>query len=67
MLIVTKLEPTKESKMSLEDQIREVLFELGKDIKIHFLDHDNMIIEIDYDKPVAQIMQLLESSAYDQQ
>jgi hemerythrin len=53
--------------MNLEDEIRAVLFELGKDIKIHLIDHENMIIEIDYDKPVAKIMQLLESSTYDQQ
>lgn len=53
--------------MSLEDQIREVLFEMGKDIKIHKIDSENMILEIDYDKSVAQIMQLLQSSTYDQQ
>lgn len=53
--------------MSLEDEIRQVLFELGQDIKIHKIDSINMILEIDYDKAVEQIMQLLESSAYDQQ
>jgi len=66
--IAIRLEPTKESKkMSLEDEIRQVLFELGQDIKIHKIDSINMILEIDYDKAVEQIMQLLESSAYDQQ
>jgi hypothetical protein len=53
--------------MNLEDQIKEVLFEMGKQIKIHKIDSGNMILEIDYDKPVAQIMQLLQSSTYDQQ
>jgi hypothetical protein len=53
--------------MSLEDQIREVLFEMGKDIKIHKIDSENMILEIDYDKPVTQIMQIVESLACDQQ
>ena len=68
MPIAIRLEPTKESKkMSLEDEIRQVLFELGQDIKIHKIDSINMILEIDYDKAVEQIMQLLESSAYDQQ
>lgn len=53
--------------MSLEDQIKQILFELGQDIKIHKIDSINMILEIDYDKAVGKIMQLLESSAYDQQ
>lgn len=53
--------------MSLEDQIRQVLFELGQDVKIHKIDSINMIIEIDYDKAVEKIMQILQSSTYDQQ
>lgn len=66
--IAIRLGPIKGSKkMSLEDEIRQVLFELGQDIKIHKIDSINMILEIDYDKAVDQIMQLLESSAYDQQ
>lgn len=65
---VIKLELTRESKkMSLEDQIRQVLFELGQDVKIHKIDSINMILEIDYDKAVEKIMQILQSSAYDQQ
>ena len=53
--------------METEDRLRQILFELGQNIKIHKIDSINMILEIDYDKAVEQIMQLLESSAYDQQ
>lgn len=58
----TKLELTRESKkMDLENEIREVLFEVGKDLKIHKITNDNFILEIDYEKYVRKIMQLLES------
>lgn len=68
MQIVTKLELTKErDQMETEDKIKEILFEMGKDIKIHKITSDNMILEIDYDKAVTKIMQLLKSSAYEQQ
>lgn len=53
--------------MDTESRIREILFELAQDVKIHKLDSENMILEIDYDKAVEQIMQLLGSSACDQQ
>lgn len=53
--------------MSLEDQIKQILFSAVQDIKIHKIDSINMIIEIDYDKTVDRIMQILESSTYDQQ
>jgi hypothetical protein len=42
--------------MSLEKNIKAVLFELGKEIKFHQLDQENMIIEIDYDKYTAELM-----------
>lgn len=35
---------------NLRDFIKNVLFEIGKDIKIHRIDHENIILEIDYDK-----------------
>jgi TPP-dependent indolepyruvate ferredoxin oxidoreductase alpha subunit len=47
------------STNSLEDQIREVLFDLGKDIKIHKVDNVNMIIEIDYEKYVEKLKSIL--------
>lgn len=68
MQTVIRLEHIRESKkMSLEDKVRDVLFQMGKEIKIHRIDSENMILEIDYDVYVKRIMQLLESSAYDQQ
>lgn len=46
--------------MSLEDDIRNILFEIGKDIKIHKLIDGNLIIDIDYDKYVVQILNTLD-------
>jgi hypothetical protein len=45
--------------MNLESRIRDVLFEIGKDIKIHKIDNDNTIIEIDYDKYVEKLKSIL--------
>jgi hypothetical protein len=42
--------------MSLEDDIRDILFEIGKDVKIHKLIDGNLIIDIDYEKYVSQIV-----------
>jgi hypothetical protein len=44
--------------MNLEDRIKNVLFEIGKDIKVHKLIDGNLIIEIDYDKYTIEIMEL---------
>jgi len=44
--------------MSLEHRIKDILFEIGKDIKIHKLIDGNLIIEIDYDKYTIKIMEL---------
>lgn len=43
---------------SLEDQLKEILFNIGKEIKIHKIDSENTIIEIDYDKYTIEIMEL---------
>jgi hypothetical protein len=43
----------------LDDKIREVLFEIGKEIKIHKVDNSNMIIEIDYEKYVEKLKSIL--------
>lgn len=51
----------------MENEIREILFDLGKNIKLHKVTQDNFIFEIDYDVYVEKIMQLVESSACDQQ
>lgn len=42
--------------MSLEDDIRNILFEIGKDVKIHKLIDGNLIIDIDYEKYINQIL-----------
>ena len=42
--------------MNLEDDIRDILFEIGKDVKIHKLIDGNLIIDIDYEKYVSQIV-----------
>lgn len=43
--------------MNLEDDIRSILFEIGKDIKIHKLIDGNLIIDIDYEKYIEKIME----------
>lgn len=45
--------------MSLEDDIKNILFEIGKDVKIHKLIDGNLIIDIDYEKYVNQIINVL--------
>ena len=42
--------------MELEDKLREILFNIGKEIKIHTIGKE-MIIEIDYEKYVEQLME----------
>jgi hypothetical protein len=41
--------------MSIEEEIRKILFEIGKEIKIHTIGKD-MIIEIDYEKYVEEFV-----------
>ena len=45
--------------MSLENEIKDILFEIGKEIKVHRLIDGNLIIEIDYDKYTVAIMELI--------
>jgi hypothetical protein len=42
--------------MDIEQDIKSILFEIGKDIKIHKLIDGNLIIDIDYDKYVSKIL-----------
>ena len=51
----------------MENDIREILFDLGKNIILHKIDNDNFIFEIDYERYVDKIMQLVESSACEPQ
>lgn len=44
--------------MDFKKEIHNVLFDIGKDIKIHKVDKDNMIIEIDYDKYTEKLIQI---------
>ncbi len=53
--------------MTLEQEIRSILFEIGKEIKLLKIDDDNIVIDIDYERYVDRLRQLLESSACDQQ
>ena len=43
----------------LKDQIAQVLFELVQDIKIHQIDINNSIFEVDYDTYIKQIIYLI--------
>jgi hypothetical protein len=45
--------------MDLEKEINAILFNIGKEIKIHTIGKD-MIIEIDYDKYTAELLRLYE-------
>jgi len=45
--------------MDLEKQIKNILFDIGKDIKIHKLVNGSLIIEIDYDKYTIELMELM--------
>lgn len=49
--------------MSLENEIRKILFEIGKDIKIYKLQDGHMVIDIDYEKYLDQILRLVEDSS----
>lgn len=46
--------------MDLENQIREVLFNIGKEIQILKIDSSNTIISIDYEKYVSELKSILE-------
>ena len=45
--------------MNLENKIKDILFEIGKEIKVHKLIDGNLIIEIDYDKYTIALMELM--------
>jgi hypothetical protein len=51
----------------MEEELRQILFELGTSIKIHKIDSNNSVLEIDYEQYVQKIMQLVESSACEPQ
>jgi len=43
---------------SLEDSIKLILLDIGQDMKVHKLDSDSYIIDIEYDKYTIKIMEL---------
>lgn len=45
--------------MDLEKEIKNILFEIGKDIKVHKLLDGNLIIEIDYELYTKQLIDLI--------
>lgn len=46
--------------MNLENEIKNILFEIGKEVKVHSLQDGHLIIEIDYDKYTDNILALFE-------
>lgn len=51
---------------NLDDKIRSVLFDIGKDIKIHKIDNENMVIEIDYERYVLMIKGIIQAEIEEQ-
>jgi hypothetical protein len=45
--------------MSMEQEIEQVLFNIGKTIHIHKIDNDHSVIEIDYRKHLNDIMEII--------
>jgi hypothetical protein len=42
--------------MDLYDKINDILFEIGKELKVHRLPDGHLLIDIDYEKYVEEIM-----------
>jgi hypothetical protein len=54
-----KQDTSSEVSKGLRDQVDEVLFDLGKEIKILRIDKDNLILDIPYKKYVDRLVGLL--------
>ena len=46
--------------MNLEEKIRSILFEVGKEIVLHQIEPGKFIIEIDYEKYTQQVLRAVE-------
>jgi hypothetical protein len=46
------------SGMDLEKEINAILFKIGQEVKIHKIDSNNTIIEIDYDKYTVELLRM---------
>ena len=44
--------------MSLENDIKNILLEVGQTIKIHTIDANNTAIELDYDRHTIKLLEL---------
>jgi hypothetical protein len=44
--------------MDIEVEIKEILFKIGQEIKIHKIDNNNSIIEVDYEKYTADLLRV---------
>lgn len=44
--------------MDLEKELKDILFNIGKEIKVHQVTDGHLILDIDYDKYVIEIMEL---------
>jgi hypothetical protein len=44
----------------MEEEIRQILFSIGKEIKIHKINNVDMIIEIDYEKYVKSFLKIIQ-------
>lgn len=47
--------------MDIEIEIKNILFRIGQDIKIHKIDNDNSIIEVDYERYTADILRVFKN------
>lgn len=47
--------------MDIEKEIKSILFRMGQDVKIHKLDDENMILEIDYERYTADILRVFKT------
>lgn len=43
----------------LREQIQSILFEIGVESKLHKVDKDNFILEVDYEKYTEEILALI--------
>jgi hypothetical protein len=44
--------------MDLEKEINNILFEMVKEIKLHRVDNENTVIEVDYNEYTIQLLRL---------
>lgn len=44
--------------MDIEKEINEILLKVVQDVKIHKIDNENMVLELDYEKHTAEILRL---------